>query len=74
MNNNKIKGFFYGADYNPDQWSEETWIEDIRLMKLYGVNVVTLPVFSWAKLQPSENEFDFSWLDKIINLLYENGI
>lgn len=74
MINNKIKGFFYGADYNPDQWSEETWIEDIRLMKIYGVNVVTLPVFSWAKLQPSENEFDFSWLDKIINLLYENGI
>jgi beta-galactosidase len=74
MINNKIKGFFYGADYNPDQWSEETWIEDIRLMKVYGVNVVTLPVFSWAKLQPSENEFDFSWLDKIINLLYENGI
>lgn len=70
----KIKGFFYGADYNPDQWSEDTWIEDIRQMKIHNVNVVTLPVFSWAKLQPSENEFDFSWLDKIINLLYENGI
>ncbi len=74
MINDKIKGFFYGADYNPDQWSEETWIEDIRQMKIHGVNVVTLPVFSWAKLQPSENEFDFSWLDKIVNLLYENGI
>jgi len=74
MIHDKIKGFFYGADYNPDQWDEEVWREDIRQMKVHGVNVVTLPVFSWAKLQPSEEEFDFSWLDKIVNLLYENGI
>lgn len=71
---NKLNKIFYGADYNPDQWDEDTWKEDIRQMKIHGVNVVTLPVFSWAKLQPSEEEFDFSWLDKIIDMLYENGI
>ncbi|MCT4594462.1 MAG: beta-galactosidase [Anaeromicrobium sp.] len=74
MISKKIKGFFYGADYNPDQWNKEIWKEDIRQMKVHGVNVVTLPVFSWAKIQKSEDEFDFSWLDEIIDLLYENGI
>lgn len=24
---------FYGADYNPEQWSREVWEEDVALMK-----------------------------------------
>ncbi|MEZ0536706.1 beta-galactosidase [Caldicellulosiruptoraceae bacterium PP1] len=74
MANIKLKEFLYGGDYNPDQWPEEILNEDIRLMKYFNVNAATFPVFSWAKLQPEEDRFDFEWLDKIINLLYENGI
>jgi len=70
----KLSKIFYGGDYNPDQWDEEIWEEDIKLMKILRVNAVTLPVFSWAKLQPSEDKFDFSWLDKVINLLSKNNI
>ena len=70
----KFPKMFYGGDYNPDQWPEEIWQEDIRLFKLAGVNIVTLPVFSWAKLQPSENEYDFEWLDRIIELVWKNDI
>lgn len=65
---------YYGGDYNPDQWPEEIWKEDMRLFRLASVNLVTLPVFSWAKLQPAEERFDFSWLDRILDLLYENDI
>jgi beta-galactosidase len=36
----------FGGDYNPEQWPEETWLEDVRLMKQAGVNSVTLGVFS----------------------------
>ncbi|MEI6602862.1 MAG: beta-galactosidase [Clostridia bacterium] len=74
MISERLPKFLYGGDYNPDQWPEETWDEDIRLLKLAHVNVVTLPVFSWAKLQPSEEVYDFDWLDKIINKLYQAGI
>lgn len=74
MINPKLSAICYGGDYNPDQWSEEVWKEDMRLFKLAGINLVTLPVFGWAKLQPSENQFDFGWLDKIMDLLAENGI
>lgn len=46
---------YYGGDYNPDQWPESVYAEDIRLLKKAHMNIVTLPVFSWAKLQPSED-------------------
>lgn len=61
----------YGGDYNPEQWPEETWPEDIRLMKAAGVNSVTLGVFSWAKLEPRPGVHDFAWLDRLMDLLHE---
>lgn len=64
----------FGGDYNPDQWSEEIWDEDIRLMRQAKVNVVALGIFSWDRLQPSEHEWDFSWLDRIIKKLGDAGI
>ncbi|CAL9442481.1 beta-galactosidase [Streptomyces sp. enrichment culture] len=64
----------YGGDYNPEQWPEETWPEDIRLMKAAGVNSVTLGVFSWAKLEPRPGVHDFAWLDRLMDLLHEAGI
>lgn len=74
MINQKLPGIWFGGDYNPDQWPEELWNDDVRQMKLQRVNVVTLPVFSWARLQPSEDTYDFTWLDRIIRKLSENDI
>jgi beta-galactosidase len=64
----------YGADYNPEQWPREVWPEDMRLMKEAGVNIVSLAIFSWAHLEPRPGEWDFEWLDEIMDLLHENGI
>ena len=64
----------YGGDYNPEQWPEETWAEDMRLFREAGIDTVTLNVFSWAALQPSEDEFDFSKLDRIIELCTNNNL
>lgn len=64
----------YGGDYNPNQWPREIWDEDMRLFKLAGINSATVNVFSWAKIQPSEEEYDFSELDEIIEMLSREGI
>lgn len=64
----------FGGDYNPEQWPEETWPEDVRLMKTAGVNSVTLGVFSWSKLEPRPGVHDFGWLDRLMDLLHEGGI
>ena len=68
---NKI---FYGGDYNPDQWDDATIDIDMKFFKEAGINLVTLPVFSWAKLEPDEGVYDFDWLDKLMNKFYENNI
>jgi beta-galactosidase len=64
----------YGGDYNPDQWPEEVWPEDVRLMREAGVNLVSLGVFAWSRLQPREERFEFDWLDRVMDLLHEGGI
>jgi beta-galactosidase len=64
----------YGADYNPEQWPEDVWEEDVRLMREAGVNIVSVGIFSWALLQPTEDTWDFGWLDRALDLLHRNGI
>ena len=64
----------FGGDYNPEQWPEETWHEDVRLMKAAGVNSVTLGVFSWSKLEPEPGAREFGWLDTLMDLMHAGGI
>lgn len=70
----KQSHIFYGGDYNPEQWPESIWPEDMALMKQAGVNLVTIGVFSWAQLEPRPGVYTFEWLDKIVSLLHQNGI
>jgi beta-galactosidase len=64
----------YGGDYNPEQWPRETWDEDMVLMREAGVNFVSIGIFSWALLEPREGEYNFAWLDDLLDLLHRNGI
>ncbi|WP_165068991.1 beta-galactosidase [Marisediminicola senii] len=65
---------WFGGDYNPEQWPREVWADDLRLMREAGVTVVTVGVFSWARLEPREGEFDFAWLDDVLDGLHSAGI
>lgn len=58
----------FGGDYNPEQWPEEIWEEDMRLFRLAGVDCVTLNVFRWAALQPDETTYSFETLDRMMEL------
>ena len=70
----KADRIYYGGDYNPDQWDDQTIEEDMRLFRKAGINLLTLPVFSWAKLEPEEGVYEFGWLDRILDKIWENGI
>ena len=69
----KFKRILYGGDYNPNQWEKEVWKEDMRIFRDARINTATVNVFSWAKIQPSEEVYDFSELDEIIEMLSKEG-
>jgi len=66
--------FYFGVDYYPEQWPEERWPKDTRLMAEAGFNVVRLAEFAWSKIEPKEGEYDFDWLDRAISILASRGI
>ncbi|MGR5944833.1 beta-galactosidase [Enterobacter sp. C4G1] len=72
----KVAALLHGADYNPEQWENYPGIveKDIAMMKQAKCNVMSVGIFSWAKLEPREGEYDFAWLDTIIEKLYAAGI
>ena len=69
-----LEGLAYGGDYNPEQWPEDVWAEDVRLMREAGVTLVSIGIFSWALIEPEPGRYDFGRLDRIVALLHENGI
>ncbi|MCB0130680.1 MAG: beta-galactosidase [Caldilineaceae bacterium] len=71
----KVPHLLHGGDYNPEQWirTPEIWDEDMRLMKLAHCNTMTVGIFAWAALEPSEGNFDLGWLDTIMDKLADNG-
>ncbi|WP_327640986.1 beta-galactosidase [Kribbella sp. NBC_00482] len=70
----EVSAIGYGGDYNPEQWPEETWPDDIELMRQAGVNLVSIGVFSWALIEPRPGEYDFGWMDRLFELLHDAGI
>ena len=64
----------YGGDYNPEQWDEATFAEDLELMAEAGVNLVSLGIFSWARLEPREGSYELDWLVEIVGRLHDAGI
>jgi beta-galactosidase len=74
--NPKLPRMWHGGDYNPDQWLDkpEVLMEDVRMMKLAGCNVMSLAIFAWTALEPEEGKYRFGWLDDVMNRLHEHGI
>ncbi|MFH8594668.1 beta-galactosidase [Streptomyces rimosus] len=67
-------GIHFGADYNPEQWPEEVWEADLRLMKQAHVTLVTAGIFSWARAEPRPGAYDFDWFDRVMDGLGGAGV
>ena len=63
-----------GVDYYPEQWDRSLWSKDAELMAKTGVKTVRLAEFAWSRLEPNEDEYDFSWLDEVISIFSHYGI
>lgn len=64
----------FGADYYPEHWAPENLETDASLMEELGLDVVRMGEFAWQKMEPSKNNFNFSWLDEAIEVLAKHNI
>ena len=69
-----MKKILLGANYYPEDWDEDLIDSDIKKMKECHFNVVRIAEFAWKKMEPSEGEYSFTWLHKIVDKMREGGI
>jgi len=58
-----------GVCYYPEHWPEERWATDAAMMREAGLSVVRLAEFAWAKMEPTEGQYNWDWLDRAIEIL-----
>lgn len=63
-----------GIDYYPEQWDCSMWKKDIAQMAALGTHVIRIGEFAWSRMEPREGEFDFEWLDDMIDLIRGHGM
>jgi beta-galactosidase len=63
-----------GVYYYPEAWPAEQWPRDMANIKKLGLEFVHMGEFSWAFMEPSEGKFDFTWLDRAIQLASDQGL
>lgn len=74
MNKKIMNQISFGVDYYPEHWPRERWMEDIRMMKELGIQLVRMGEFSWCKFERNSGEYEFEWLDEVIDMLGKAGI
>ncbi len=57
-----------GVYYYPEAWNPDQWERDIKNISEIGFEFIHLAEFGWAKMEPEEGKYDFSWLDRVVEL------
>ena len=63
-----------GAAWYPEQWPESRWERDLELMQEAHIHVVRVGEFAWSRMEPTEGQYDFDWLERAINLAGKHQI
>jgi len=64
----------FGTYYYPEQWPEDQWSRDLKKMSDMGFEFTHFGEFAWARMEPEEGRYDFSWLDKSVELAQKYGM
>ncbi len=68
--------FLHGGDYNPEQWIDDIDLvkSDIKKLKEANINTVTIGMFNWSIVEPTEGQFNFKWLKDVMTEFKNNDI
>ena len=70
----EFKKPLYGAAYYAEHTPTDRLDEDIRLMKEAGLTVVRVGESTWSLFEPQDGQFEFAWMDRILDKLHAAGI
>ena len=71
----KAQGLYVGTNYHPhDDKNIEKIKSDIQLMKTAGFTSVRMGHLAWDSYEPAEGQFDFTWFDKVMDMMNDAGI
>jgi len=65
---------YLGGCYYPEHWPAETWVTDANRMAQLGLTYVRIGEFAWSRMEPSEGQYDWAWLDEAIEILGNAGL
>jgi beta-galactosidase len=63
-----------GVYYYPEAWPESQWDRDFAKMAEMGFEFTHVAEFAWARMEPTEGNYDFGWLDKVLELADKHGL
>ena len=63
-----------GMAYYPEHWDRSLWESDAARMAALGVHAVRMGEFAWGRMEGTEGQFDFGWLDDAIDVIVRHGM
>ena len=70
----KMSTILYGASYYHEYMPHERLEQDVQLMKEAGLSVMRVGESTWSSWEPREGEFEFAWMERILDSLNRAGI
>ena len=70
----KFPTVLYGVSYYHEYMPYERLEKDVELMEKAGITFARVGESTWGVLEPRDGEFDFAWLESVIDRLHKAGI
>jgi beta-galactosidase len=64
----------YGAAYYHEYMPYERLDKDVEMMQKAGITVVRVGESSWSSWEPRDGEFEYAWMERILDRLHKAGI
>jgi beta-galactosidase len=64
----------FGVAYYDEYMPYDRLEKDVAMMKEAGINVVRIAESTWGTVEPQDNVFDFTHIDRVLDAMYKGGI
>jgi beta-galactosidase len=64
----------FGVAYYDEYMPYERLEKDVKMMQETGINVVRIAESTWSTVEPQDNAFDFSHIDRVLDAMHKGNI